>query len=575
MIKRLIALITPPHYDGEDDQYRANFIHISASLILLILVISEFFQVFKKTPDLTIIVLPALMGVMLLTLYSLRKGYLRLSGIILVVLTWIGITFQALTAEGIKDVIVFAYIALVLLASIITDWRTSSLVLLFSLAALWALALLQVNGVIAPDTQPPHLYARDLTFIFTIIGFLIYFSTSSLREAIVRASKSESSLRDSNKELQELNQTLEERVSSRTAELELANQQNEKRAREFEAIAQVARATTSNESLETLLPRLTVLISEQFGFYHTGIFLLDESREHAVLRAANSPGGKRMLERKHRLEVGQTGIVGFVSATGNPRIALDVGSDAVFFNNPDLPDTRSEIALPLLGANEIIGVLDVQSTISNAFQEEDIEILSTLADQVAAAIQNARSFETMQELLREAQRVSSTYMQDAWQILQSEETTTGYRVTENEVSALTKPLRSIEVKKAIQNKQTVMESGETAVLAIPIRMRDDVIGVIDIRTSVEHEWDEDEVDIAEAVAERLALALEASLLLKTTQRQAEIERIKTDISGKIGATTQFDSILRTAAEELSRVLGGSEVLVQIQPLESFIDTKNP
>jgi signal transduction protein with GAF and PtsI domain len=136
-------------------------------------------------------------------------------------------------------------------------------------------------------------------------------------------------------------------------------------------------------------------------------------------------------------------------------------------------------------------------------------------------------------------------------------------------------LRSIEVKKALENRQTVVESGEIAVLAIPIRMRDDVIGVMDIRTSSEHEWDEDEVDIAEAVAERLALALEASLLLKTTQRQAEIERIKTDISGKIGATTQFDSILRTAAEELSRVLGGSEVLVQIQPLESFIDTRNP
>ena len=278
-----------------------------------------------------------------------------------------------------------------------------------------------------------------------------------------------------------------------------------------------------------------------------------------------------MLNRGHKLQIGQTGIVGFVSAVGTPRIALDVGDDAVYFDNPELPNTRSEIALPLRIADEIIGVLDVQSITSNAFQEEDVEILSTLADQVAIAIQNARSFETMQELLKEAQQVSSTYMQDAWQVLQSEETAIGYRVMESEVSALTKPLRSIEVKKAIENRQTVVENGEIAVLAIPIRMRDDVIGVIDIRTTSEHEWDEDEVDIAEAVAERLALALEASLLLKTTQRQAEIERIKTDISGKIGATTQFDSILRTAAEELSRVLGGSEVLVQIQSMESFTD----
>jgi GAF domain-containing protein len=112
-------------------------------------------------------------------------------------------------------------------------------------------------------------------------------------------------------------------------------------------------------------------------------------------------------------------------------------------------------------------------------------------------------------------------------------------------------------------KQTVAQSGERATLAIPIRLRNEVIGVMDIRTPTEHEWDDDEVDIAEAVAERLSLALESSLLLKSTQRQADLERVTAEISSKIGASTQFDTILRTAAEELSRVLGGSDVLVQL------------
>ena len=88
---------------------------------------------------------------------------------------------------------------------------------------------------------------------------------------------------------------------------------------------------------------------------------------------------------------------------------------------------------------------------------------------------------------------------------------------------------------------------------------------MDIRMPEEYDWDEDDIDIAEAVAERLSLSLESSLLLKSTQRRAEIERITADISGRIGAATEFDAILRTAAEELSRVLGGSEVVVQIQP----------
>jgi GAF domain-containing protein len=222
------------------------------------------------------------------------------------------------------------------------------------------------------------------------------------------------------------------------------------------------------------------------------------------------------------------------------------------------------MALPLRVADEIIGVLDVQSLASNAFQEEDIEVLSTLADQVAIAIQNAQSYERTQQLLREAQRTSGSFVGDAWRILRGqEEAVIGYRLIENKLTLLQEPLSSVPINKAIASKQAVQENGEKATLAIPIRLHDEVIGVMDIRVPNAHEWETDEVDIAQAVAERLSLALESTLLLKSTQRRAEIERITADISGKIGATAEFDSILRTAAEELSRVLGGSEVLVQL------------
>ena len=110
-----------------------------------------------------------------------------------------------------------------------------------------------------------------------------------------------------------------------------------------------------------------------------------------------------------------------------------------------------------------------------------------------------------------------------------------------------------------------MESGKNPVLAVPIQLRNEVVGVMDIHMPEEHEWDPDEIDIVQAVAERLSLAIETSLLIESTRRQAEMERVTSEISAKISSTTQFDSILRTAAEELSRVLGGSEVYVQLQP----------
>jgi len=365
-------------------------------------------------------------------------------------------------------------------------------------------------------------------------------------------------------------QTNEERLRQQAAALTEQNaeiQQTvdllEKRSGQLEIIAEIVKAITTIENLQNLLPRLTATISERLGFYHVGIFLLDENREYAVLRAANSPGGQRMLARGHKLKVGQTGIVGYVTAVGAPRIALDVGADAVYFDNPDLPQTRSEIAVPLIIGEQVIGALDVQSEQPNAFQPADVSLLKTLADQIAVAIQNARTYETMQELLEKSQYLTGSSLESAWRLLQSEGAQIGYRVSADGIAPLLRPWMTPYNRKAIVEKTTVTESGINATLVVPIRLRGEVVGVLDIHTRSEHEWDEDEVDIAEAVAERLSLALETSLLLKATQRRAEIERLTTDIAGKITASTQIDAILRTAAEELSRALGGSEVLVQL------------
>ncbi|HSJ89536.1 MAG TPA: GAF domain-containing protein [Anaerolineales bacterium] len=555
---------SPPHFESEDDNFRAKFIYSFGLIALGLLLIGIVPFLFQDRFNFTVIVLAGLIGVMILSLYLLRKGHLNLSGIILVVLTWAGITIQAYTADGVKDVIVVGYIAVSLLAGIV-NWRAGTIVLLVSIAAIWMLTVLELNGLIVPSLEETTGYARDLSIIFIAIAAMIYFSTTSLRDAVRRANRSEQALRASNESLQNLNQTLEERVASRTLELESAYQRNERRAKQFEAIAEVTRATTANQNLETLLSSLTQVISEQFDFYHTGIFLLDENREYAVLKAANSTGGNRMLQHGHKLRVGHTGIVGMVAAIGTPRIALDVGLDAAFFDNPDLPNTRSEVALPLHAAGEIIGVLDVQSTEENAFQAEDREVLTTLADQVMIAIQNAHSYEITQELLTQAERTSGFYLRDSWKLLQAQDTRVGYIVSGNTVRPLNKTLSSPQIEQVITCREAVVESGKNPVLAVPIQLRNEVVGVMDIHMPEEHEWDPDEIDIVQAVAERLSLAIETSLLIESTRRQAEMERVTSEISAKISSTTQFDSILRTAAEELSRVLGGSEVYVQLQP----------
>ncbi len=179
--------------------------------------------------------------------------------------------------------------------------------------------------------------------------------------------------------------------------------------------ADVAREAASIRDVATLLDHTVMLISDRFGFYHAGIFLINETREFAVLAAASSEGGRRMLARGHQLKLGKVGIVGHVAASGEPRIALDVGKDAVYFNNPDLPQTHSEMALPMKAHGVVTGVLDVQSVEPSAFSEEDIDILQVLADQIALAMENTRLIQAREESILDLEQLYKQQIGHAWQ----------------------------------------------------------------------------------------------------------------------------------------------------------------
>jgi GAF domain-containing protein len=327
-------------------------------------------------------------------------------------------------------------------------------------------------------------------------------------------------------------------------------------------------AVSSVQLLDDLLPLITRVISEQFNVYHTGVFLLDDKKELAILRAANSEGGQRMLARKHSLPVGQTGIVGYVAATGQPRIALDVGSDSAYFDNPDLPETHSEIALPLRYAGQIIGVLDVQSLEPNAFQSDDVTALSTLSNQVAVAINNALTIEEANKALAEARSAIGQVTQEAWQVLRPTQLGLGFTYSETGVKPLQEPLDNMQAHEALNKGQTMITTSpdHRTVLAVPIRLRDRVIGVMQLSNRSSYEkLTQDDADIAEAVAQRLSLAIETATLLQSTQHRADIEKVTANITSKVSSSARFETILQIAAQELSRALGGSDVLVQIEP----------
>jgi GAF domain-containing protein len=210
--------------------------------------------------------------------------------------------------------------------------------------------------------------------------------------------------------------------------------------------------------------------------------------------------------------------------------------------------------------------LDVQSEQQNAFQQDDIASLSTMADQVSIAIQNTRTLEEARRALAEAQTTYGETVRDAWKVMRPQSVGSGIQLVDSAVKPLDKPLSDEHIHRAMESGRTTIPTDTTGALAIPIRMRGQVVGVMSLKNNQGHKWTEDDVDIAEAVAERLSLAIETASLLRTAQHRADIEKVTTDISTKISSSSRFETILQTAAQELSKALGGSDVLVQIEPV---------
>lgn len=356
--------------------------------------------------------------------------------------------------------------------------------------------------------------------------------------------------------IKDMVQSLEQRVQERTAELQESLAKNERRGKQYEAIAKVSQAINATQNLQELLPQISQVISQQFGFYHVGIFLNDAGNQYAVLGAANSEGGKRMLKRGHQLKIGEQGIVGYVTGTGKPRIALDVGSDAVYFNNPNLPETRSEMALPLTIAGQIIGALDVQSTDSNAFTEEDVDVLSTLAEQVSLAIQNARLYEQTQKSLAEAEAVSRQYFTETWKSLSQESRIAGYRYT----PAGTAPIS--------EDSLPEIANTDRKSITVPIIIRGQTVGELAVLVPKQEHIKADQMDLIHAVADRVGIFAENARLFDETSRRAEREHLVSDITAKIRSTNDPREMLETAIKELREALNVSRIEIVPQKVTS-------
>jgi GAF domain-containing protein len=330
---------------------------------------------------------------------------------------------------------------------------------------------------------------------------------------------------------------LERRVSERTEAIT-------KKTEQLRAASYIARQTSEIHDLSLLLNLITQLVSDQFGFYHTGIFLLNEGGDEVTLLAASSEGGRQMIEKGHSLKVGVQGIVGYVAGQKKPRIALDVGADAVFFNNPNLPMTRSEIALPLLVRGKLLGVLDIQSDKTAVFTVDDIEVLENLADQVAVVIDNARLLDESQAAYLKLEALTAVRTRDAW---------SQKLAKRNRVFTYT-PLGVRAEKPSVPEANAV---------ELPITLRGQKIGSISLARKNNVQWNTLDEDFVNEVATQAGLAMDNIRLLEEATERAAQEQIVGDLAFRFSQVIDIDSLLQTATRELGQLPGVEEALVYI------------
>jgi GAF domain-containing protein len=532
------------------DTWRERFLQrilIISAIIGLFALISAVIS----TPDLVLQSVYIGVYVLLVASVLIRFPYIVKASLFVSLTLILGI--GSLTETGIRGDSLFFFLAFVTFSTLLIGPRMGIATIVITEIVIIGMGYLVLNDIFTlsdrlafeGDIADWISAATSQLLITLVIMNAIRMLNEGFRQSQQRAEALSASLREAQIEL-------ENRVAERTQELsDKTNQIN--------AASVIAHQVASIQDLDRLLRLAANLISEQFGCYHVGIYLVNQRGDYVNLQAASSEGGKRLLERGYRLRVGTEGIIGYVAAEKRPRISLDVGEDAIFFDNLELPETRSELALPLIVRNKVVGVLDLQSTEVNAFKYDEIDNFQIMADQIAIAIENARLLTESQLVISQLETISNENTRQNWRT----EFTAHNLVFHYSVTGV----RPIEKPVPIKVKN---------VLDIPITLRGQKIGMILLQRKAEfHKWTAQEETVASKVAAQTALALENIRLVERTRQRANREQALANITARIRETLDLDTVLRTTAREVQKALNLQEAEVRLLPQDKPDDANEP
>jgi GAF domain-containing protein/HAMP domain-containing protein len=355
-------------------------------------------------------------------------------------------------------------------------------------------------------------------------------------------------------QLGEIYTELEDKVADRTREVEL-------RAGQIATGAEVSRAASQVLDPDELLQYVVELIRERFDLYYAAVFLMDDTGQDAVLRAGTGEAGRAMLASGHRLPLGDNSMVGWVCANKQARIALDVGAEAIRFANPLLPQTRSELVMPLRLGDRVLGAMDIQSAQAQAFDSNDITALQGMADQIAVALENARLFQQAQSSLKELERANQMLVERGWEAFLHTRPANFAEFHQPGAAPLT-----VNDVTAIEETTSSDSQGR---ISIPLKVREQTIGTL-IVTAGDGQpnwWTKDRA-LLELLATQATQAMESARLFEESRQRAGREQMTGEITTRMRETLDVDTVIRTALDEMYRALGLGEIVIRLATQES-------